>query len=396
MSDEGMFAGMQGPAAGPGAKESVLGSVPARAAAGFPWRWMAAAAVLLAAGASVLLFPGSRPGDPVPALAGMPLPPFVVGADPAQSPQSRPVARAAALQDCGPRVDGPYRVHEWGLIPLGQKGLSLGADLPEFAQRYVEEGGVSMPPTAKPVLYFYPEKADCAWFGPDVRVTIPGGKLAYFWPPGVLPEGKTLLWNHNILGLAPDPAKARPVPKGHWMETARDVDAIWLHVHARDKADKTVDETERFLFYDGYVPYVWPLKAKAEKDGTVKVSYPGDLGDPIHDLLLLRNAGGKTSLAHAGRLAPKEDVVLTPKACEDPVKELTRLLVAAGLYEKEAAGMAKIWKKDFFARDGDWVLWRLDPKTVDALQPLTLDPKPVEAVRVHLVLAPLSLLTGNP
>ena len=57
--------------------------------------------------------------------------------------------------------------------------------------------------------------------------------------------------------------------------------------------------------------------------------------------------------------------------------------------------MARVWQKDFFGRDGDWVLWRLDPKTVDALQPLELTPKPVEVVRVHLVLAPLRFL-GNP
>jgi hypothetical protein len=398
IEEESLFEGMQGPSASPGLRERVgvreRMSGATSISTGSRPRWMAAA-VLLLAGAGVFSLrrgvvprPEETLAEVAGPLVGMPLPPFVTGAAPAQIPPT--------LKDCGPRVDGPYRVHEWGLIPLGQKDLSLGADLPEFAKGHVEAGGVSIPPTLKPILYFYPEKPACACFSPDVRISIPGGKMAYVWPPGNLPDERTLFYRHNILGLAPDPTQARPVPKGHWMETARDTDAIWLNVRAADNKGKLVNETERFLFYDGYVPYPCPLDAKMGKDGAVRVSHSRHAVDPIHDLLLIRNAKGRTSLAHAEHLATKEAVTLTAQPSENPAQLLTRLLVAASLYEKEAAGMAQIWKKDFFGRDGDWVLWRLSQTTVDALQPLELTPKPVEVVRVHLVLAPLSLLTGNP
>ena len=301
-----------------------------------------------------------------------------------------PVAIPPTARDIGPQVDGAFRVHEWGLIPLEEAGSknparNLGADLPDFAKRKVEDGGVLIPPTAKPVLYFY--KSGCTYFSPDIRISAPGGRICYFWPPGNCPDASTLFWRHNILSLAKDPAKARPVPKGHWFEKARDTDSLWLTVHAPAVKGGQVEETERFLFYDGFVPYTSPLKLDDWKDGPLKITHAGT--DPLHDLMLIRNRDGKTRLAHIGSLAPKGTGTLDVRPCEDPTATLTKLLVQAGLYEKEAAGMAAIWKKDLFEREGDWLLWRLDPKTIDTLQPLTIKPKPAEVVRVHLVLMPV-------
>lgn len=334
-----------------------------------------AAAALLA----ISLFPSQPQHARMTPLAGMSPPDFAREAGGVQVPPT--------FKDCGPRVEGPFRVHEWGLIALGVEHLRLGSDLPDFAKRHVEAGGVHIPPTFKPLLYFYLEKPGATGFSPDITVAIPGGKMAYFWPPANCPDASTLFWRHNMLSQATDPAKARPVPKGHWMETARDTDSIWLKVRALDKKGGIVEETERFLFYDGAVPYVSPLRIHQAPHDSLRVVHEGR--DLLHDLMWIRNKDGKTRLGRVGQLAPGETATLETKPCEDPAGTLEKLLVAAGLYGKEASGMAKIWEKDLFGRDGAWLVWRLDPGTVDALQPLTIDPRPEEVVRVHLVLTPV-------
>ncbi len=302
------------------------------------------------------------------------------------------------LKDGGPQAP-PFRVHEWGLIALDVTGAQdvaarLAADLPDFIRTLAgEDVRFSAPPTLKPILYFYPEGTTP--FCPDIEVSIPCGRVQYYLPPGELQRADSLFWRHNVFwNRVGDPAHARPVPAGHWIEKARDTDALWLDVTLNrtetlpDGTTRTeaVRETERFLFYDGQIPYVSPLQVERDEGG-IRVTHAGTA--PIHDLLLVVNGAGGTRIARVPRLQAGETCLLSADHVDAPAERLAMTLQTAGLYEKEANGMAQIWREDLFSREGEWLLWRLDPSTVDAMMPLSIDPAPLETVRVHLVCAPV-------
>ncbi len=294
-------------------------------------------------------------------------------------------------KDPGPTASR-YVVHEWGVIGLDVVGAdeiraALKADLPDFIRRVAPETGARffIPPTHKPVLYFYPDAHER--FYPDVKVSIPGGKILYFWPPTSASETE-LFYRHNVFwNRGIDPANARPVPDGHWIEKARDTDAAWLQVTVIEKGKKPlVSETERFIFYDGQVPYVGPLLMEST-NGRLAVRHVGK--EPLADVMLIETAGGETRIDHVALLGGGERRELAPRPVEDAEALLVERLTAAGLFEKEARGMASIWREDFFERDGRWLLWRLDSATIDALMPLYLKPAPVDTKRVHLVFSPV-------
>ena len=61
--------------------------------------------------------------------------------------------------------------------------------------------------------------------------------------------------------------------------------------------------------------------------------------------------------------------------------DLKRILVASGLYEKEALAMIKTWSSSWF-EEGTRVFYILPRRTTDRILPVTIDPRPAELVRV--------------
>jgi len=57
------------------------------------------------------------------------------------------------------------------------------------------------------------------------------------------------------------------------------------------------------------------------------------------------------------------------------------MLVASGLYEKEADAMIKTWSSSWF-EEGMRVFYILPRQTTDAVLPITIEPRPAELVRV--------------
>ena len=57
------------------------------------------------------------------------------------------------------------------------------------------------------------------------------------------------------------------------------------------------------------------------------------------------------------------------------------MLVASGLYEKEADAMIKTWRSSWF-EEGMRVFYVLPRPTTDAVLPITIEPRPAELVRV--------------
>ncbi len=297
----------------------------------------------------------------------------------------------------------PYVVHEWGVIPLDPGGavhvaLGLSADLPGFvressagAPRELPQPPAGMVLCAKPLLYFYGTDGLSLPLSLHCSVSFGRGEPMFVWPPAVLtipkegarPDG--VRWADVSVGAAPAEGTAAPreVADGNWFRVAREVEALMVSVGG---------ESEKFLFYDGAIPYVSPLRQDLEEDA---LALENTGPEAVHALWVIERRGGVLRIARRGGLAPGDRWTLGMETLErmevaPAADRLAEDLRTAGLFDKEARGMADIWREDFFARDGQWILWRLDPPTVDRILPLELVPPPVPSpVRVHLAFAPL-------
>jgi hypothetical protein len=77
-----------------------------------------------------------------------------------------------------------------------------------------------------------------------------------------------------------------------------------------------------------------------------------------------------------GPLALKRDA-------RSPQAQLEKMLVAHGLYPREAKAMVDSWSGSWFEQ-GTRVLYILPPDAVDAMLPLRIEPEPVELKRVFV------------
>jgi hypothetical protein len=156
---------------------------------------------------------------------------------------------------------------------------------------------------------------------------------------------------------------------------ARDTDAATVRVRGERGA-----EHEKFLFYRGVGDSRLPLAVLVEGGKVVvRSTQPRGVGKVI--LFERRNgaSGHVVGDAPAGetRLARP---ALAPAAAP-PRAELKALLVAHGLYEREAEAMLDTWRDSWF-EEGLRVFYVLPREAVDAILPLTIEPQPQELVRV--------------
>lgn len=64
--------------------------------------------------------------------------------------------------------------------------------------------------------------------------------------------------------------------------------------------------------------------------------------------------------------------------------ELSRIGQTAGLYAKEADGMAEIWSKDYFERPGRRLIYQIGPTELANEQTLKITPTPKELIRFQI------------
>src|SRR5207244_10072574 len=69
------------------------------------------------------------------------------------------------------------------------------------------------------------------------------------------------------------------------------------------------------------------------------------------------------------------------KNIEALLEDFEQVLIASGLYEKEAAAMIKTWRDSWF-EEGTRVFYILPRQTTDAVLPITIEPHPADLVRV--------------
>jgi hypothetical protein len=304
---------------------------------------------------------------------------------------------------------GVFRVHDdvalanadrraqWDELPAFVYGQTTTRDFPRHWEQAMN--------IYKPVLFFHAPRA----LEVEVRVDFEGGVPAVWWPatwnpayhdntvgfgqrtPAAPPKmAKSLEWKLDLQirgGLVPDGSELKPVSKGHWIQTLRDIKCDDVFVPVGEKFRGV--EREKFVYYDGLLTRVQALAIKLEKD---KAALKNQEKFAVFDIWIIDNRDakkprlGRLPRLDAGRAA---DVELTaPKVerwTEAAGKTLTAQLKDAGLNEDEAAALTTIWSTDFFQSAGLTLFYRLPQEEYDRLLPLTVKPRPEKVVRVGLI-----------
>jgi hypothetical protein len=306
------------------------------------------------------------------------------------SAQHNPATKAQ--QKTSPAVN-QLTVHEWGTFTsiAGRDGVALDwrplngpSDLPKFVHT-IQEGSEGLrhsrvlgkgDMTARvrmetPVLYFYaPSEMDVS-----VKVDFPKGKITE-WYPQARDASAGIDWGK--LKVMPGKTLNFPVESAHsHYYPARETDAAPVQVCSTDGKP---GQQEKFLFYRGVGTFDLPLSVKLEGDSVV-LKNTGK--DEIKSLIIFENRGGKIGYrlvdAFTGEMTHERPTL--DKNMDALLEDLKQILVASGLYEKEATAMIKTWRNSWF-EEGLRVFYILPRKTTDEILPVTIEPRPVELVRV--------------
>jgi hypothetical protein len=291
------------------------------------------------------------------------------------------------------RAENRLVVHEWGTftsiagrdgVALDWRPLSGPSDLPDFVHTIQEgnegirhrrvQGKEDMTARVRmetPVLYFYSDKE----MDVSVNVNFPKGKITE-WYPQARAVGTNVDWGK--VKVMPGAALTFPVEssESHYYP-AREVDAAPVQVCSTNNKPA---QQEKFLFYRGIGNFDLPLSVKLENDSVVLKN----LGkDEIAHLIIFENQGGKIGYrlcdAFTGEMTHERPIL--DKSMDALLEDLKQILVASGLYEKEAAAMIKTWRSSWF-EEGMRVFYVLPRNTTDQILPVTIEPRPAELVRV--------------
>lgn len=293
-----------------------------------------------------------------------------------------------------PHSPAPLTVHEWGTFTsvAGEDGRAqewlprqAPGELPCFVERLPLNVKGYLPGTMRmetPVLYFYAPAATAV----DVNVRFRNGVVTEWYPsarvaPSALDlsayrqpqfEG-SISWSGVTVSPDAAPGFLTEPGRSHYYR-ARDTDAAPLRLGS---------QTEKFLFYRGVGLFPSPIEARVEPSGQVTVRTSS--GGPIGDLLFFANHDGR--IGYRVHHAAGSKLALDPPTLEDeadgPGPELEQLLVAHGLYPKEAAAMVNTWRDAWF-EEGTRLFYLMPPAMVDEVLPLAIRPAPASIVRAFV------------
>jgi hypothetical protein len=304
------------------------------------------------------------------------------------------VPLSAAHVPAQPSAAEGLTVHEWGTFTsiAGEDGRAVEwtplvgpDDLPCFVDRFQVGLKGLLPGTIRmetPVLYFYSPRDVTV----DVAVRFRQGLVTEWYPSAaVTPSGvgagslrsaafeSSIRW--NSVKITPRLAPDFPVEDGpsHYY-AARNTDASTLEVGT---------EKEKFLFYRGVGGFGSPLLAAIDPDGKIVVANPRD--EAIGDVILFENRDG--AIGYEVRQTSDSRTTFDPLIVEEgsfpPLVELERLLMAHGLYPREAAAMVETWRDSWF-EEGARLFYIVPRQIVDAILPLEVTPTPAATERVFV------------
>ena len=306
-----------------------------------------------------------------------------------------------------------YVAHEWGTFTSvqGADGVQLEwnplllTELPEFVHDRTRPNGkpdftVLLTKTAMvarqrletPVIYFYSGKERVV----DVSVKFPEGTVTEWYPQqnplprSIVKAGEPAARWQKLRILAAG-AKSGALPmnaKGSHYFAARATDANLVKIETPDAKS----ETEKFLFYRGVGMFSAPLKVTSDGANAATLHLTNTGPEPLGQLFIHEVREGLARLGVLSGIAPggkqtfafsaKDEPVQLAKTRADLAAQMQTALVAAGLYEREAAAMVKTWDDAWFAEPGLRVLYVLPRAWADRVLPLTLEPAPREVARV--------------
>ncbi len=334
----------------------------------------------------------------------------------ASSGSDRPIFASAVDMDSNGLV-----VHEWGTfttvagedgqavhwLPLGgptdlpcfvhyfqnrriKLGTSWGPDLTYDTARTGMKGTVRM---ETPVLYFYTSQPTVV----DVSVRFRRGLFSEWYPSA---DVEQLGWYQNILTAAEETSgiitwKGVHVQPGDGATAtaAFRTEHGQSHYYAARATDaapvQANGEREKFLFYRGVAGFAPPISAKLESNGSVTVTNLAGAGADakaeIPSVILFTKRGEQ--LGYRVQDAVREETVLAPPALDGTFaslrQTLERMLIAQGLYPKEAAAMIDTWRNSWF-ENGTRLFYIVPTSSVERVLPLKITPQPTSTVRVFV------------
>jgi len=353
------------------------------------------------------------------------------------APDAVPDLPPDAVPDAVP--PGPYVLHEWGVISIGEFGALVHGPSPASSDMVAE----------KPVIYLYPE-GEMGLL--DVGVRFASGAASDVWPP--IPAGPRIEWSDMDINPGPGPCEPTPFPLP-WDDPLCEicslgscvVEEAGCIIHPHEEGEPMVS---KLLFYAGSVGDYRPaLTAGASFDCDADIEWPCVSfyieNDSPYDIerawLVYRETAGAcldpwdycpiTSADIAFEFIeeiPSGETVLRQKtirryeAALDPEgnplgelplpdewidlgKDLLVELLDKGLTEPEAAAFVNNWQHVYFGlmdphawnmaeplySNGAFLIYFMDTDEYDRQFELSADPPPREAVRVGMIYQKLDL-----
>ena len=282
------------------------------------------------------------------------------------------------------QTSGKFEAHEWGTFTsiAGANGLAERwepyggpTDLPCFVHRLDLAGGkANLSGTVRmetPVIYFYSRAA----LSVNVRVDFPQGFMTEWYPqvgmmrPGTIP--KSVGWA-EVKVQPGDVSFPWQAAASHYY-AARATDAVPVN---------TGEEREKFLFYRGVGDFQPPIAVKAGSNGEMTIRNLS--AAPIPATIRFENHRGQISYRSLGPV--KAEIAAAPGEQHSLAvlrTELENLLVAQGLFTKEAHAMVETWHDSWF-EEGARVIYVLPQSEVDSILPLKIEPRPDRIARVFV------------
>jgi hypothetical protein len=309
------------------------------------------------------------------------------------------LAAAGFARSAAPSADGLV-VHEWGTFTSvagvdGQavewRPLSGPSDLPCFVTMlsplaiYKTATGSTQLSAIRatvrmetPVLYFYGPREQTV----SVNVRFPQGLITEWYPRAEVPAVNAPIrltqqtgqidWKQVTITPGANPAFLVEDGASHYY-AARATDAAPVRVGG---------DAEKFLFYRGLASFQVAIAARSIGDRTLVLE---NAAAPVRGLLLYENRGGRMGYRVLDRLEGAAQVT-APDLKHDFAslrRELESLLVAHGLYPREAAAMVETWRDSWF-EEGTRLLYIVPPAMVDEILPLRITPAPERVTRVFV------------
>jgi hypothetical protein len=292
----------------------------------------------------------------------------------------------------------PLTVHEWGTFTsiAGRDGqaeqwspLYGPDDLPCFVERYSYDGKGSLGGTVRmetPVLYFYASDEMTV----NVNVRFRRGAITEWYPQAaVFPrtvassamsrpnfESAATWSNVKVMpGLATPQLLEEAGQLSHYY-LARETDAAPVQIGRQQ---------EKFLFYRGVAGFQPPITAVLTGEQSLSLTVTSPTGDSLGDLIVFENRAGKMGY-QVQQVAGSEARLALPALTDGealPTQELEQILIARGLFPKEAKAMVDTWRDSWF-EDGVRLFYIAPRSAIDAVLPLTITPEPAEIARAFV------------